>query len=212
MIYSYLKNLKPKFFAKRIDKIIFPHCQTLLDLGCGENSVVQFFNKKLKNSTGVDIFLPAINRSKQKKIHNRYIVDNLTNVRKHFKSKSYDCVLLADVIEHFKKTQAISLINQSTQICKKYIIIKTPNGFLKQKKLKGNSYQTHLCHFSVKELKKMGYRVKGIDGLKFLRGELAEIKYKPKIIFSIISNLTEPLLYNFPDLSFSLFAYKKLHY
>mgnify|MGYP001585621594 CR=1 FL=1 len=194
---------KPKFLAYELRKIIFPGCKTLLDVGCGENSVVQFFKPNLQKTVGVDIFAKSIG------IHDTYIKANALDIDKYFKPRSFDCVISIDVIEHLEKNQALELIKKMERIAKKCLVIQTPNGFLRQGPEGGNPYQVHKCGFTADEFRKMGYKVKGMDGPKFLRGECAKIRYKPEILFSVLANILDPVYRYFPEASFNLLAYVK---
>ncbi|MDO8515116.1 MAG: class I SAM-dependent methyltransferase [bacterium] len=200
---------KPKFLANELRRIIFPDCKTLLDVGCGDNSVVQFFNQKLKKSVGIDLFEKSIEKAKSKGIHNTYIKDNVLNIDKYFKPGSFDCVISIDVIEHLEKKLALELIKKMQVVAKKYVVIQTTNGYLKQGPEGNNPYQIHRCGFTAGELRKMGYKVMGMDGPKFLRSECAKIKFKPKILFSILANILDPIYRFFPEASFNLLAYDK---
>lgn len=207
-LYDLFQKKKPKYLARELNNIIFPECQTLLDVGCGNNSVVQFFNRKLKKSVGVDLFEKSIEQAKAKGIHNTYIKSDVLDIDKAFGFKSFDCVLSIDVIEHLEKDEAKSLINKIENIAKKCVVLQTTNGYLPQGAEGGNLYQIHKCGFTSDELKKLGYKVLGMDGPKKLRGKCAEITWKPKIIFSILVNILDPLYRFLPNKSFNLLAYK----
>lgn len=209
-LYELLKNLKPKFLANELQKIIFPECRTLLDVGCGDNSVVQFFNQKLEKTVGIDLFKETVRRSKEKGIHNEYIKGDVLDIDKFFKPKSFDCVITIDVIEHLDKKEAIKVINKMEKIARKHVVIQTTNGYLKQDMVEGNIYQIHKCGFEVDEFRKLGYKVVGMDGPKFLRAECAEIKWQPKILFSVLANILDPLYRYFPKKCFNLLASKKI--
>lgn len=208
---NFLQKKKPNYLSIKIKKIIFPDCKTLLDVGCGDNSIVQFFKNKLKKSTGIDIYKASVKKSIQKSIHQKYIIGDILNLNKYFKNKSFDCVLCIDVLEHLKKNEALNLIKKMENIAKKVVVIQTTNGFVKQGVFKGNKYQIHQCSFESGELKKMGYKVIGMDGPKVFRGEFASIKYHPKILLAIIINLITPIFFFFPKHSFNLLAYKKIN-
>lgn len=209
LLYEFFQKKKPRFLAFELQRIIFPESQTLLDVGCGGNSIVQLFNKRLKESVGIDLFENSIKMAKEKGIHDSYTKCNVLDIDKYFKPKSFDCVLSVDVIEHLEKNKAIELIRKMEDISKKYIVIQTPNGYLYQGAEGGNPYQTHKCGFTYDELKKFDYNIIGMDGPKFLRGKCAEIRWKPKILFSILSNILDPFYRFFPKRSFNLLAYKK---
>jgi hypothetical protein len=64
-------------------------------------------------------------------------------------------------------------------------VVFTPNGFVHQLALQGNPYQVHLSGWTVAELRKIGFQVNGINGLKILRKEKAEIRFKPEMLFGV---------------------------
>lgn len=207
---EFIQRKKPNFLANELKKIIFPECQTLLDVGCGCNSVVQYFKGRLKKTVGVDMFGEAIKESRRKRIHNRYINCNVLDIKKQFGPKSFDCVISIDVIEHLKKNEAKKLIREMEIISKRYVVIQTTNGFIFQGPEEGNPYQVHRCGFMPDDLKRLGYRVIGMDGPKILRGKCAKIKHHPMMLFAIIANLLTPIFKYLPSYSFNMLAYKKI--
>ena len=54
----------------------------------------------------------------------------------------------------------------------------------------------------------LGFICYGVSGLKCLRGELTIPKIKPAIIGGMISNLTEPFVYDNPKYAFHLLCVK----
>lgn len=181
--------------------------KTVLDLGCGEHSPLSNIPKTFY-SVGVDIFLPSITKSKKKKLHDKYIKCNLLAVDKFFKPKSFDSVVLLDVVEHFSKEDAYRMLSKAEKIANKNVVVLTPNGYYKQDPYGKNPYQIHKSGWSVKDLQKKGYNTRGLRGYKSLRGEYATIYKKPWLFWAILSFLSEPLLYFFPDESYDLFAIK----
>lgn len=149
------RNVYTKIFHDPVEELRAQtkDCKSLLDIGCGTSSPVQYCNKRIYK-VGVDAYLPAIRESKKKKIHQKYYkitVDKLSNT---FKEKSFDCVVAYDLIEHLSKKQGKKLIIDMERIARKKVIIFTPNGFLKQGAEFGNKFQIHLSGWSPKEMKK----------------------------------------------------------
>ncbi|MFH2021703.1 MAG: class I SAM-dependent methyltransferase, partial [Patescibacteria group bacterium] len=75
-------------------------CQTVLDLGCGPSSPLEYCSN-IKYSVGVEPFAKYIKMSKKKLIHTRYINKKIENL--DFKEKSFDAVLMIEVLEHVDK-------------------------------------------------------------------------------------------------------------
>jgi len=57
-------------------------------------------------------------------------------------------------------------------------------------------------------MQKRGYKVIGINGLKILRKERAKLKFKPYIIWKIISDLTQLFVRNNPAYTFQILCIK----
>jgi SAM-dependent methyltransferase len=200
---------KYNFQANELKKLITPTCKSVLDVGCGKNSNLRFVPKTNINlSVGVDLFKKDLKTAQKSRIHDKYINANILEIDKHISPKSFDCVMAMDVVEHLEKDKAIKLIKMMEKIAAKLVIISTPNGYLPQGIVGGNIYQVHKCGFTPDDLTGMGYSLKGMDGPKFLRHEEAEIRFRPKILFAVISNILDPFFRYFPKASFSLLAYK----
>jgi len=182
-------------------------CETILDLGCGKNSPLIHCDYS-GYSVGLEVFKLYLRKSKRKKIHREYILGDVRFLG--FKNKSFDAVCALDVLEHLTKEEGISLIREMGRISKKKAIIFTPNGFLPQSRceIEANPYQAHRSGWTPREFKNLGYTVKGINGIRFLRKERAEIRFKPIRVFKALSNITEMFTYNCPSLAFQLLCTK----
>jgi len=211
--YNYLSIL-----IKKLDKLYFKifekkvkDCNSILDLGCGTGSIVlKKIGKNFKYSVGVDIFKDYIEECKRKNFYDEYIVMNILKIDEQFSPKSFDCIVLLDVIEHLERSEVINLIRKVENIAIKKIIIFTPNGFLSQKKYDNNFYQIHRSGWNVNILKRMSFQIYGINGLKCIRGEFAQIKLKPIKLWENISILSNSLVRFFPNWAFQLFCIKEV--
>ena len=181
-------------------------CQSILDLGCGKNSPIK--NVPKHYSMGVDIYIDYIKLSKQNEIHTQYIVADLLNI--DFKRKSFDAIIALDLIEHLAREDAIRLIYKMEEWSKKKVIIFTPNGFLNQDEYDGNPYQIHKSEWFAEDFIRLGYSVKGINGLKILRGEQARIRWNPKWFWLAISDYTQKYVFKHPSFAFQLLAVKEI--
>ncbi|GAI94208.1 unnamed protein product, partial [marine sediment metagenome] len=96
-----LKNVYHRLFPPWTNylKKELSDCETLLDLGCGRNSPVQYVSTPY--SLGTELFKPYLEESKGKRIHSEYIVADIRRIE--FKENSFDAVLLLDVLEHLTK-------------------------------------------------------------------------------------------------------------
>ena len=198
-------------FHKKLKNEILASSSTVLDLGSGKESPIKDFSKKLKYSLGVDNYLPYIEQSKKLKIHNKYLYSDILRACKDMSDNSFDCVIALDVIEHLNKENGKKLMKEMERIARKETIIYTPNKFLSQKKFDGNIKQEHLSGWSVNDMKRVGYKVFGMSGFKFLRGGKGEVRYKPNFLWQKISSATQIVSYFFPITAFQLFCVKKIN-
>ncbi len=182
-------------------------CDTLLDVGCGAYSPVQYLSEK-PYCTGVDAFQPSIDESRRKNIHHEYKKTVFNDLDKEFAENSYDCVLANDVIEHLHKEDGLKFLKDLERIAKKKVIIFTPNGFVPQEPFESNPWQVHYSGWTVEEMKHYGYSVKGINGWKALRGSKCEIILKPKKIWSMFSFFTQYITYYYPQKAYQIFCVK----
>jgi len=181
-------------------------CDTVLDLGCGYSSPLQYCD--IPFSVGVEFFETYLQTSKKKSIHNQYVRADIRKIE--FKPKSFDTVVASDILEHLTKQEGHRLIKKMKKWAIKKIIIFTPNGYLWQDGYDNNPLQEHKSGWSVKELRELGFEVVGINGWKKLRGYRSLIKYRPFRLWSVISDLTQKITYHYPKLAFELFAVKKI--
>lgn len=181
-------------------------CSSVLDLGCGYNSPLQLCNVPF--SVGVELFDPYLLESKKKGIHNEYIKADITKIE--FKPESFDAIIALEVAEHLTKQEGHELLGKMERWAKKKIMITTPNGYLWQDGYDNNPLQEHKTGWNPGELRRLGFKVYGINGWKKLRGYKGEMTYKPAFLWAIISDLTQKITYHFPNLAFQLFAVKHI--
>jgi 2-polyprenyl-3-methyl-5-hydroxy-6-metoxy-1,4-benzoquinol methylase len=182
--------------------------RTVLDLGCGVCSPIVSFPKSFY-SVGIDVFKPAILSSKKRGTHDDYVLSEVNHLC--LRPESFEAVLALDVLEHLKKADGRRFIENMEKIARCAVVVFTPNGFVRQLEHDGNPYQVHLSGWTTVELRRLGFQVNGINGLKFLRKGKAELRFKPKILCERFSDISQKLAYYFPNLAFQLLCVKKLH-
>lgn len=182
---------------------------SVLDLGCGARSPISKI-KKTFYSVGYDMFPQSVATSKKDHIHDTYVRDDVLRADTHFPKSSFDAVIALDLIEHLPKQDGKKLIDVMSKLAKKKVIIMTPNGFYKQEPYENNPFQVHKSGWKTKDFTSRGFRVYGIRGLKWLRGEYATIKYSPWFFWSTISVLSQFFIFEIPSISYQLFAVKRM--
>ena len=207
----YRKNLKKIPYFDFIDELesALNGCESVLDLACGVSSPLRHVPKKF-HATGCDLFLPAIEKSRDEGIHDQYFQMNVLDLDKKFRPRSFDGVMALDLIEHLDKEEGWRLIAMMEKIAKKRVILLTPNGFLRQEEFGGNVWQVHKSGWSVGEMREKGFKVIGLLGWKSLRGDKGSLKFFPKTFFSIISSLTQIVVKRRPEWAFQILCVKDL--
>ena len=140
-------------------------CSSVLDIGCGPNSPVQYCS--IRYSVGVDAFKPYIDSSKSKNIHTEYILGDINGI--NFENDSFDAVVLIEVLEHLTKEQGVELLRKAEGWAKKRVIISMPNGFLPQIQMTDTYFQMHRSGWEVREMREFGFKPYGMGGEVFKR-------------------------------------------
>lgn len=199
-------NIPFQTFLSNLDQTL-GNCQTILDVGCGKNSPLRYLPRR-KYTVGIDGYAPDIEASKKNNFHDLYYIADIQAINQQFSPKSFDAVIALDVIEHLHKSAGKELLRTLETIARRRVIVLTPNGFIRQVG-RDNKLQEHLSGWSVADLKTRGYTVQGMYGWKPLRQEEASLRFRPKIFWGLLSELTHhAYTRNQPEHAFSLMAWK----
>jgi ubiquinone/menaquinone biosynthesis C-methylase UbiE len=116
-----------------------------------------------------------------------------------FKDKTVDVSLSVEVIEHLDKKEGIKLLQELDRVTRKRAIITTPNGF---HQVFGalNIYEMHRSGWTASELRKFGFKVRGI-GVKLWW------RKRNKLVLFLYHFLT-PLCLYMPEIGAFLIAWK----
>ena len=77
-----------------------------------------------------------------------------------------------------------------------------------QEALEGNPWQVHRSGWTPADLRRRGYTVRGVHGLRLLRGEEAQFRLQPRRVWSLVSDLTAPFARVVPSVAYHLLATK----
>lgn len=210
------RNIYFKLFGKyKLKTLIDNEIQnnwTILDAGCGRDSPL----KHIKNGSykvGLDFYEPYIVQSKAKRIHNDYVIGDVKEMP--FKDKSFDVAVSIEVLEHLDKDDGLKMIKEMERVAKRKIILTTPNGFLATYGgPKDNPREKHLSGWTYDELKKLGFKIYGLNGLKMLwtvRYGQAIIRTRLPILSDLIVDISEFFAHYHPLLAFQFFLVKDLN-
>jgi SAM-dependent methyltransferase len=143
--------------------------QSILDVGCGKGDPMKFINRNGSFYTvGLDIFRPYLLEAKRSRSHQDYILCDVGIMP--IKERAFDVVLCIEVLEHLRREDGVKLIKSMEKVARKQVIMTTPVNRYKQKAYDGNPYQEHKYVWSVDEIKRFGYSVKGA-GMQGIPGE-----------------------------------------
>lgn len=215
MIENALRGVRSIFFSdyKEELKKVTRDYATLLDVGCGKGSPVQYLHEGLY-SVGVDIFEPALEMSKQHGIHNEYKKMNVLDIDQAFEKDSFECVLASDLIEHLTKEEGLTLIDKMETIAQKRIIIFTPRGFVHQDEYEDNPWQEHKSGWEVAEMREKGYDIIGIHGWKaiwdidWLWKNGPRAHFLIRILRKFLVDVTQLVTRNRPEHAFQIMCVK----
>jgi hypothetical protein len=101
-----------------------------------------------------------------------------TATRLPFRDGAFDASVALDVVEHLEKPEGFRMLGEMKRVSKRRVVVMTPNGFLPQEGDE-NPWQRHRSGWTVDEFRALGFRVKGVRGPKFLRGEKARPRLRP---------------------------------
>lgn len=193
-------------------------CASVLDVGCGPSSPLQYC-RNIKYSVGVEPFEPYLEKSKTKGIHTEYFNKEIEEL--DFDGDSFDAVIMLELIEHLPEEKGLEVLRKAERWARRKVVVSTPNGFIPQKDMDDNLWQKHLSGWNVEKMRSLGYKCRGLAGLKFLRQENQEgsmaggslfssIRFRPRPFWFLIATLSQSVTYWFPELAFGLFGVKNV--
>jgi hypothetical protein len=179
-------------------------------VGCGANSPLGRFGVRFAHAVGVERFGPALERSRFLGIHDDYFAVDALEIGKWIQPRSYDAVVAFDLIEHLCKEDGVALLAMMERIARDRVVLFTPNGFLPQEPSDGNPFQLHRSGWTAREFRELGYEVRGVHGLRRLRGERGSMRWRPGRLWGVVSDFTQPLVHRCPSLAFHLLCTKRV--
>ncbi len=204
-----MKSIKDPMVVERYELIkgALTGCRSLLNVGCGSNVVRQF---GVPHNAGIELHQPTFDRAVAAKTHDELIHGDVRMIDKCFPAKSFDACLCVDVIEHLTKAEGNQLVTDMEQIARKVVVIICPVGWLFQHHVEEGDLQTHQSAWSPTDLRMRDYAIQGLLGWSRLRGEYHMLKYRPKILWGLISLSTQQWTRWHPEYATSMFAVKRL--
>ncbi|MHB8189931.1 MAG: class I SAM-dependent methyltransferase [Ferrimicrobium sp.] len=189
--------------------------QTVLDLGCGSDSFVPLIGR-FDQVVGVEADLASVNLARASGHYSQVYCADLCEIE--FPERSFDAVVLIEVIEHMPFEEGLKLIEKAKLWTRGKLLITTPNGFWPQGALYGNDYQRHISGWNIRDLENIEMKVRGLAGFKLLRKELGDvinpgatalsysIRWRPWQLWLTISALSQIVAYRVARTAFELIA------
>jgi cyclopropane fatty-acyl-phospholipid synthase-like methyltransferase len=146
-------------------------CESIIELGCGHGSVINGINRSGKRVVGVDIFEPYLQIARRRYPRVEFVHLDVRQVRSRWEPKSFDAVVLFDIIEHLERTDSERLLQDAEELANKCIVIFVPVGLHPQDREPDKLYaerrggerndywQTHRSTWEPNELEALGYEV-----------------------------------------------------
>lgn len=208
-------KLKLPFSYMWLLKAAIGDAKTVLDLGCGDGTLMELLSKGEKwQITGIDIYKEDVEVARKRNVYKNLIRgDLLKTLNSNSLQSKYDVIFFSQVIEHVTRSQGEKILSAIEKLARKRIIVGTPRGFMEQPHefLDDNPHQVHKSGWSIEDFASRGYKVHGV-GFSLIwsyhgLGRNASI-YR-KILSNIISYLMSPIVYFFPTLAAGVIATKE---
>jgi ubiquinone/menaquinone biosynthesis C-methylase UbiE len=134
--------------------------RSVLDIGCGTGEPMKFIKRqRYYLRIGADIYAPSLKQAQQQGIYDMQVLCDLRKLP--FKSKAVDIVLCLQTLEHFEREDGLRLIEEMERIARIQVIITTRVCDWKATPSEANPYDEHKYTWKPRELKNLGYTVRG---------------------------------------------------
>lgn len=90
--------------------------RSLLDVGCGNNSPIARFRRRIPHTVGLDKFEPWLAESSRRGIHDEYVLGDVVTIERKFGERAFDVVLACDLLEHLAYDGAEDLLTRMERV------------------------------------------------------------------------------------------------
>ncbi len=133
--------------------------ESILDAACGLSLKSKYIPAKIR--VGIDIY-PEYFKHIEADVPYVVMKGDIRKLREYFEPKSFDLVLVLDVVEHLEKEQSLDMLRQAEEVARKGVVIETPRGYLPTNMdiwgHGGDEWQTHRSGWEPEEFEKLGYK------------------------------------------------------
>lgn len=143
---------------------------SLLDIGFGGGEVAYLVRADpdfhIKKIVGVEAFKPFVNF-----VEKHHIYDEVyhATIESHlpFRDKEFDVLILSQMLDHLKPSDANDILQEAERVAKKLIIIVADNVDHDGQTEFLNPYQRHLSNWKASDFNRLGYTVYGIGAFRY---------------------------------------------
>ena len=179
---------------------------SVIDIGCGKGIwgyLLCALRENMIYLCSVDITPTYLKFVKERNVYDDLILCDCTCLP--FRDRSFDLVLLSEVLEHLEKKQGYTMLKQLERIARQLIIVTVPQGLLKQEGVGGIDAEKHRSAWYTSEFKKLGYKVTGI-GCRLVKYHSAE---KHPHLWGAAHYIFTPIAYLIPYVAGYLICFKE---
>ncbi len=135
-----------------INSVVIKQPRTLLDVGIGNGMYGAIVSNYIPSCKiyGIEAF-----PNYRTPLWNVYTHVNISDVFKTDINDKYDCIIIADVIEHFEKEIGLKVIEKLKEALNPagVLLISTPSIFCEQGAVGGNEFERHKSLFTKEDFK-----------------------------------------------------------
>lgn len=188
--------------------------KTILDLGCGDGTLMEFISQGQKwQITGIDIYKKDVEVARKRNVYFQLFQGDLLRAIKEKKIKGkFDVVFFSQVIEHVSRSYGEKVLDEIEKLARKRIVVGTPRGFMEQPHefLDENPYQVHKSGWTIEDFTSRGYKVHGVGFLPIWshHGLGRNANFFRMVLSNIISYLMAPIVYFLPSFAAGVIAIK----
>ena len=178
----------------------------VLDCACGRGkwgSLIRINYPHGINIIGCDIFLPYLDFCRVHKMYDALVCCDVAELP--FRAKIFGVSIGCEILEHLSKTKGRKFIEEMRRVTKAIIVISTPNVYRPQEAIHGNIYEVHRTLWSPKDLRELGFKVRGV-GVRVTGSQ--KLPKMLRFFLKLIMPL-DRLSYVFPSLSQFLVAWRE---
>jgi len=185
-------------------------CESILELGCG--SYPPLLKIGLGHKThAVNIWEPYIQKHIKEGNYSHCWQEDILTMP--YPEKTYDAIVMCDVLEHLERKDVYyyDLFRRFENCARKKVILFTPNGFMENDEVDGDPYQRHVSAWFPEDFQREGYKVRGATGFHWLYGKAGIVKRRPRTPMEYYGQLSQLVIYYFPNLAWHSYAVKELN-